>query len=150
MFYYSYGSFLDIHTLQKHCPNATFVSKAVLLNFEVQFNFLSKKYNAGCTGVEYAPGKTVYGVIYEVSEEDMKYLDTIEGVPEGKYYRQTLIVVDEAGKFIPVEVYRTSHPSGPYRSCRLYVGKMLQGAKMHGLPDAYVEELQQLHDSLEQ
>ena len=57
MLYFSYGSFLDSETLKKHAPNAEYLKRAVLPDFEVQFNFLSKTYGGGVTGVEPAAEK---------------------------------------------------------------------------------------------
>jgi len=150
MLYFSYGSFLNIETLRKHCPGARFEAKATLPNYEVQFNFLSKTYGGGVTGVEPSPGKVARGVVYKVPPEELEYLDSIEGVPQGIYYRQTILVVDEKGELVEVETYRTTDPKGPFRSTRRYVGLMLKGAKEHGLDLGYVRELQELHDSLEE
>ena len=52
MLYFSYGSFLDSQTLRRHCPKAVYMGKAILPNWEVQFNFLSRTYNGGVTGIE--------------------------------------------------------------------------------------------------
>jgi len=150
MLYFSYGSFLDSETLRRNCPGARFVTKANLPNYEVRFNFLSKTYGGGVTGVEPAPGKVARGVVYDVSPEELERLDSIEGVPQGIYYRQTILVVDEKGELVEVETYRTTDPKGPFRSTRRYVGLMLKGAKEHGLDPGYVRELQELHDSLEE
>jgi gamma-glutamylcyclotransferase len=148
MLYFSYGSFLDIDTLHKHCSGATALGPAALPNFEVQFNYPSTVYQAGVTGAEFAPGKVAYGVLYEVSPAELEYLDIIESVPEGDYYRQTVMVVRPDGELVLAETYRTSRPSGPYVSSRVYVGKMLKGAIEQGLPDHYVAELRRLYDSL--
>jgi len=150
MLYFSYGSFLDSETLRRHCPGAGYVTKATLPNFEVRFNFLSKTYGGGVTGVEPAQGKVARGVVYEVSSEELEHLDSIEGVPQGIYYRETVLVVDERGELVEVETYRTTDPRGPFRSTLRYVGLMLKGAKEHGLDPGYVRELQELHDSLEE
>jgi gamma-glutamylcyclotransferase (GGCT)/AIG2-like uncharacterized protein YtfP len=111
--YFSYGSFINSEALRKHCPSAKFVSKAEIPNWEVQFNHMSKTYKAGVTGVEPAPGRTARGVLYDVSMVELEHLDTIEGVPQGVYYRQRVIVVDENGSMLKAETYRTSNPGGP-------------------------------------
>jgi gamma-glutamylcyclotransferase (GGCT)/AIG2-like uncharacterized protein YtfP len=143
MLYFSYGSFMDSETLRKHAPDARFVIRAVLPNYEVQFNFLSKTYSGGVTGVEPAPGKLARGVVYEVSPEDLNHLDTIEGVPQGIYYRQRILVVDESGELLEVETYRTTEPEGPFKTTRRYLGLMLKGAKEHALDPGYIQELDQ-------
>jgi gamma-glutamylcyclotransferase (GGCT)/AIG2-like uncharacterized protein YtfP len=141
MLYFSYGSFLDSATLRKHCPNVVYKGKALLPNWEVQFNFMSQTYNGGVTGIEPAAAKLVRGVLYEVSDEELLKLDKIEGVPEGIYYRQTILVVDEGGRPERAATYRTTNPRGPFRPTRRYLGLMVNGAKEHGLDPDYVKWL---------
>ncbi len=148
MLYFAYGSFLDSETLKKHCPSARFITRAVLPNFEVQFNFMSRTYSGGVTGVEPVPGKMARGVVYDVPPEEMERLDAVEAVPEGLYYRQRVLVVDEEGGLLKVETYRTTDPKGPFTPTRRYVGLMIKGAKEHGLDREYVEELESLLWSL--
>ena len=149
MLYFAYGSFLDSRTLKRHCPGARFVTRAVLPNFEVQFNFMSRTYGGGVTGVEPAPGKMARGVVYDVPPEEMERLDAVEAVPEGLYYRQRVLVVDEEEEFLKAETYRTTEPKGPFTPTSRYVGLMVKGAKEHGLDPEYVEELESLLSSLE-
>jgi gamma-glutamylcyclotransferase (GGCT)/AIG2-like uncharacterized protein YtfP len=144
MLYFSYGSFLDFETLKRHCPGARFVAKAFLPNWEVQFNYLSKTYKAGVTGIEPAPGKLVRGVVYDVPPREMEHLDVIEAVPEGFYYRQTILVVNEACNLLEVETYRTTHPQGPFKPNKRYLGLMIKGAKEHGLDPGYIGELESM------
>ncbi len=142
MLYFSYGSFLDFETLRGHCPGARFVARALLPNWEVQFNFMSRTYGGGVTGIEPAVGRVVRGVVYDVSPEEMMRLDEVEGVPEGLYYRQTLLVVDEEGKLLRAATYRTTNPRGPFMPTRRYLGLMVKGAREHGLDPQYIEELE--------
>jgi gamma-glutamylcyclotransferase (GGCT)/AIG2-like uncharacterized protein YtfP len=144
MLYFSYGSFLDSETLKRRCPKAVYMGKAILPNWEVQFNFLSRTYNGGVTGIEPAIAKLVRGILYEVSNEELLHLDTIEGIPEGIYYRQTIYVVDESGKMVKVATYRTTNPKGPFKPTKKYVGLMIKGAKEHGLDPSYIKELESI------
>ncbi len=148
MLYFSYGSFLDFKTLKKHAPNAKYMKRAVLHDFEVQFNFLSKTYDGGVTGVEPAAGKKALGILYNVPPDEIAKIDIVEGVPAGIYYRQTVTVVDEDGKEHRAETYRTSDPKGPYTPTRRYLGIMIKGAKEHGLDPDYVKELETLYVTL--
>ena len=68
MLYFSYGSFLDSETLSKHCPKAAYICKAILPNWEVQFNFLSSTYKRGVTEIEPATARPTRGVLYEVND----------------------------------------------------------------------------------
>ncbi|MDP2900671.1 MAG: gamma-glutamylcyclotransferase family protein [Candidatus Bathyarchaeota archaeon] len=142
MLYFSYGSFLDSETLRRHCPEVVYGGKAILPNWEVQFNFLSRTYRGGVTGIEPAAAKLVRGVLYEVNDEELLHLDSIEGVPEGIYYRQTIFVVDESGNAVKAATYRTTNPRGPFKPTKKYVGLMIRGAKEHHLDPEYVKELE--------
>ncbi len=142
MLYFSYGSFLDSETLRRHCPGARFVVKAVLPNFEVQFNYMSRTYGGGVTGVEPAPGRKAQGVVYEVSPEEMEHLDVVEAVPEGYYYRQTVLIVDDGGNLLEAETYRTTNPGGPFKPTKRYVALMVKGAREHGMDPDYIRELE--------
>jgi len=130
--------------LKRRCPKAVYMGKAILPNWEVQFNFLSRTYNGGVTGIEPAIAKLVRGILYEVSNEELLHLDTIEGIPEGIYYRQTIYVVDESGKMVKVATYRTTNPKGPFKPTKKYVGLMIKGAKEHGLDPSYIKELESI------
>ncbi len=113
-------------------------------------NFLSETYSGGVTGVEPAPGKVARGVVYDVSQEDLQHLDTIEGVPQGIYYRQRILVVDEGGNLLEAETYRTTEPKGPFKTTRRYLVLMLKGAKEHGLDPGYVRELEEEYSALDE
>ena len=134
----------------KHAPSAKFISKAILPNYEVQFNFLSKNYSGGVTGVEPAPGKIAHGVLYDVIEDDLLKLDKIEGVPQGIYFRQKILVVDELGKIVEAETYRTTEPKGPFNPKRRYLRLMLKGAKQHCLDPDYIKKLEKLYSIIEE
>lgn len=148
MLYFSYGSFLDSDNLILHAPNAKYMKRAVLLDFEVQFNYLSKTYNGGVTGVEPATGKKARGVLYNVSPNEIEKLDIVEGVPTGIYYRETVTVVDEDGNEHRAETYRTTVPKGPFTPTRQYLGLMIKGAREHGLDPDYIKELEDLYATL--
>ena len=151
MLYFTYGSFLNKDNLTKHCPSAEFVARAILPNFEVRFNYMSEDYQTGVTGAEFAPGKLAYGVLYEIPHEEIeKKLDVVESVPEGYYYRQTVMVVNDNGELVQAECYHTTEPKGPYKSNRTYENHMLKGAKDHNLNPAYIRELEDLYNSLDE
>jgi gamma-glutamylcyclotransferase (GGCT)/AIG2-like uncharacterized protein YtfP len=148
MLYFSYGSFLDSENLKIHAPCAKFVKKVVLFDFEVQFNFFSKTYDGGVTGVENVSGKNALGVLYEVSHDEIEKLDIVEGVPSGIYYRQIVTVIDEDGNEYKAETYRTTDPKGPFTPTRRYLGLIIKGAREHGLDPDYIKELEILYATL--
>jgi hypothetical protein len=51
MYHFGYGSNLKFDFLKKMLPSAKFAMKGYLPNYEVQFPFLSKKWQGGCSGI---------------------------------------------------------------------------------------------------
>lgn len=148
MYYFSFGSFMDIDYIKRHIPDIKFVTTAVVPNWEVQFNHYAPSIKAGATGAEPNPGKIAYGVIYEVTEEEMMHLDKVEHVYTAQYFRQKVVAVDDKGKLYSVWLYRTTNPDGPFETNRFYLGKILKGAKDFHLPQDYIDKLQKHYDSL--
>lgn len=150
MLYFAYASFLSSDVLREHCPSARFVSRTYLPNFEVDFTYMSKTRNCGVASVEPAPGKIARGVVYDVPDDEMEHLDVVEAVPQGHYYRETYVLVDENGEFIRADTYRATEPKGPFTPNREYVGLMLKGAKEHDLDPDYIESLETLLSQLKE
>lgn len=142
MLYFTYGSFMDINNLKRHTPSAEFMCKALIPNWEVQFNYYSKNYGGGVTGIEPALNKLVRGAVCEIPTDEIEHLDTVEGVPQGTYYRHPIMVVSEQGEPMLAHVYRTTNPRGPFKPTRRYLRYMVDGAKALGLPADYVAQLE--------
>ena len=49
--------------------------------------------------------------------------------------RDTFIVLDAAGDWRRAELYRIVGPEGPFAPAEQYIDWMLEGARVHGLPD---------------
>ncbi len=142
MYHFSYGSNLSLEFLKDHCPNARFVLKAYLPNFEVQFRFWSKSRNGGISSIILKPGELVHGVIYDISKEETEALDVLESVPDGLYKRETFKVIGEDRGWYDVEVYHVSNPEGPFIPSKEYVETMITGAKQHGIDPEYIKKLE--------
>ena len=141
MQYFTYGSFMDINILKKYTPSAKFVTKALIPNWELQYNYFNTNYNGGVSSIEPALNKLVRGAIYEIPPNEMEHLDTILGLPEGTHYRHTIMVVSDTGTPMLAHVYRTMNPKGPYKPTKLYLKYIQDGAKALGLPQRYIESI---------
>ena len=80
MYHFGYGSNLQLDFLKTLLPSAEFAMKWYLINYEIQFNFWSKKRQAGISNVMVAPGKMVHGALYEVPQKELEILDEMDGV----------------------------------------------------------------------
>ena len=72
MFHFGYGSNLSLDFVKGELiPNAKFVMKGYLPNFEVRFPFWSEERQGGYSGIMEAPGELVHGALYEVTEQEL-------------------------------------------------------------------------------
>ena len=145
MYHFGYGSNLKIDFLKKLLPSATFAMKGYLPNFEVQFRFWSKKRQGGLSNIMEAPGELVHGALFDVPEQELITLDSMEGVYVGKYKRMTYLILGEDGKCHPAELYRVIDPQGPFRPSRSYVEIMLTGAREFGLDPEYIKKIEEFY-----
>jgi gamma-glutamylcyclotransferase len=82
----------------------------------------------------------VIGVIYRCSPAALDKLDTYER----GYERRRIVVTDESGATLgavayvakPDRIVRGGKPSAEY------LEKVIRGARQHGLPDAYIREIE--------
>jgi cation transport regulator ChaC len=144
MLYYGYGSNLSQKYLQSHCPSTKYVMKAYLPNNEVQFRFWSKRRNGGISTIIPKYGELVHGILYNVSEEDIAVLDEREGIPQGWYTRDSLLVLGEDGEWYKADLYQVVEPEGPFTPSREYVETMIEGANYHGIDSGYIKKLEEI------
>ena len=110
-----------------------------LENYEILFN---KKARGGLAmaNIHPASGKTVYGVLYRISEAGLRSLDRFEGVPQ-HYRRIEVTVTDGEGNRVPAQAFIATRVDKGLRPAPHYLQAILLGAEEHQLPSEYVEEL---------
>jgi gamma-glutamylcyclotransferase (GGCT)/AIG2-like uncharacterized protein YtfP len=146
MYHFGYGSNLSIECVHEELiPNAKFVMKGYLPNFEVQFPFWSPEEKAGYSGIMEAPGELVPGALYEVTEQELITLDNMEGVYKDRYKRMTYLVLGEDGKFHPADLFRVIDPQGPFPPSRSYLDIMIKGARDLELDPEYIKKIERFY-----
>lgn len=144
MYHFGYGSNLSIDCVKKELiPNAKFVMKGYLPNFEVQFPFWSEEDQGGYSGIMEVPGELVHGALYEVTEQELITCDNMEGVYKDRYKRHTFLVLGEDGKFHKADLFRVIDPKGPFPPSRSYVEIMLTGARDLELDPEYIKKFEE-------
>ncbi|KAI9873033.1 MAG: hypothetical protein M1830_000917 [Pleopsidium flavum] len=73
--YFGYGSNLWLSQMARRCPSSIYMGVAILRGWRWIVNA------RGYADVVPSPGDFVYGLVYELSEEDEERLDVNEGVP---------------------------------------------------------------------
>ena len=148
MFVFIYCEWLDSELVKKSLPEAKFVSKATLKDHKVGFSSFSedvsdKTMYGGCQ-LESAPGQTLYGVLYEISDEELAKLDKLTRVAEGRYAKKYPTVIDKNGKTYSAVAHSIKNPKGPSRPTKDYMDHMIKGAKEHRFPKSYIDLLEKL------
>lgn len=82
--YFAYGSNMDKDQIEIRCPMAKQIGIGIIANYRIDFTRKSTTRNCGVADIIESPGDVVWGIIYSITEEDLKSLDGYEGYPN--YY----------------------------------------------------------------
>lgn len=135
--YFAYGSNQDETQMKDRCPSAKIVGKFVLKNYKLSYTIYSPKRKCGCADVVKSSGDEVWGLVYEITQEDLMKLDRFEAHPI-KYKRFTTVVENELGEERTVEAYEVVEKSNEQLTpSREYHGILVNAAKKYDYPDLY-------------
>ncbi len=154
MLYFAYGSNMDWDQIKERCPSAGFFSAAKLKDHRLAFS--RKSEIRGCGSADAIPeqGQNVWGVIYQIDEEDFGQLDAAEDIIPGRaqngYKRQQHYVYTngEDGQPLLVSLYFAEKQKNPPLPNAEYKRLIVEGAKYWKLPEDYIEELEQIKIAL--
>lgn len=144
--YFAYGSNLYWEQMQGRCPSAKFLAVAKLPGHRLAFSRKSGKWNGAVADAVPDPAGEVWGVVYEVTPEDLAALDGCEGYVPGRkgnaYERRQCEVWLEGDPGNPrsVEVYFAVPQENPGLPSREYVDRIVKGARFWKLPQEYISE----------
>jgi gamma-glutamylcyclotransferase len=141
---FSYGSNMSTAYLRETCPGAEPVARAELANHRIEFRRFSNDLRGGLSTIMPAPGELVPGMLFRVPRAEIEALDLLEDVDKGLYRRETHLVLGQDGIWHRAELYRVARPRGPFAPSPRYVGWMIEGAREHGLDQAYIQSLERL------
>lgn len=143
MQYFAYGNLLDIDVMRRVCPSARAVGVMRLDDYEIGFAKCADPTQAGCT-LDKAPGASMWGVQYELSDEDMARLDKAAGVGKRDWVHHNITVRDRSGAAVETMTYIIPETSGPHQPPDSYVAPIYKGAADFDLPADYVARLRAL------
>ncbi|MFI3242533.1 MAG: gamma-glutamylcyclotransferase [Alphaproteobacteria bacterium] len=87
--YFAYGSNMCIFQMLNRCPNSQPLGTAILPDYKT-----TQRHYAD---IDYCEGSEVYGVLFSITEEDLKELDIYEGYPD-LYTRKEVEIEHILGK----------------------------------------------------
>lgn len=132
MKYFAYGSNMDPRIMHRTVPEAQPVGPGRLDGYRLEFNVYSDRWEGGAANLEPDQDAHLWGVVWEVDEEDVDKLDTFIGHPT--FYRREDVAVDCRGDSVQCVTYRVAHQRGFVRPTPQYVARIRGAIRQQGLP----------------
>jgi gamma-glutamylcyclotransferase (GGCT)/AIG2-like uncharacterized protein YtfP len=132
LLYFAYGSNMDPRHMHQRVPGARPIGPGKLSGFRLAFNVYSTEWEGGAANLELDPDAHVWGVLWEVPEDEADGLDAYEGHPT--FFRREDVVVDGPVGAAIAWTYRVAHQDGFVRPTDVYVHRMHAAIRMMGLP----------------
>ncbi len=126
MDYFAYGPNLNQKQMLERCPDSKPRSTAILPNFKVVFLGWSRQWRGGVISIKPAQGAKVRGAIYEISERDLRRLDSDEGYP-GNATKLNVTVFDADDEPIQAITYLKTGQLEETRPSTEYLAIIQQG-----------------------
>jgi len=149
MIYFAYGADLNPSRMSEQSPEYRTIGGARLRDWWIAFLRYAPAERSATASIVLQPGQTVWGALYEVPDWDIPILDSIHGfAPDGppnlNQHLRREVEVERLGRPQPIvaQTYfavpdeRDSLPSAAYMML------IVDGARYHGLPRAYIGALQ--------
>jgi gamma-glutamylcyclotransferase (GGCT)/AIG2-like uncharacterized protein YtfP len=130
--YFAYGANMDPSQMTSRVPHARPMGVARLDGFRLEFSVYSTVWGGGAANLELDPRAHVWGVLWEVPEDEMKGLDAYQGHPTF-FRREDVSVVGPQGRVIAY-TYRVAHQKAYIRPTDPYLHLLRSAARVHGLP----------------
>jgi gamma-glutamylcyclotransferase (GGCT)/AIG2-like uncharacterized protein YtfP len=118
------------------------VTVGSLPDFRLGFTVWSTGWNAGAADVVDCPGERVWGLVFDLTDEDLKVLDRFEGYPH--QYGRFTGRVDTPRGMLDAWVYTAARKQSFVTPSRRYVEIIKDAAIRHGFPEAYVRRLEEV------
>ncbi len=104
MYYFAYDFNLNKKQMLERCPDSKPKFVVTLPNYKLVFVGWSRHWRGGVASIKSFRGEKVLGAIYEISDRDLRRLDSYEGYP-GNYDRLKVTVFTEGGEPIAAITY---------------------------------------------
>jgi len=139
-YYFAYGSNLHPERLGRRTPSRRLVGVAELPGYDLRFHKRSgvdgsAKCDAYFTGDD---DHRVLGVVYAMAEVDFPALDRVESLGSGYALEVRPVTVDGRGLEVFLYVAQSGYIDPGSRPFGWYRDLVLQGARYHAFPEAYV------------
>ncbi len=139
MKFFIYADNLNPTQLKRRAPEHKFLYNAYLQDHSIQFCRWSSQWRCGLASIAPSQGERVWGVVLDITEEDLKELDKFEDdLPEGAFRHLEVNVVKEDDQKELVLTH-SAHAIGKFKAKDHYLDWILTGVRHWKLPDECIE-----------
>jgi gamma-glutamylcyclotransferase (GGCT)/AIG2-like uncharacterized protein YtfP len=137
---------MNTERITERCSSSRFISRAKVKGYKLTFNKRSKDKSGKANLVHTGDKSLVWGVIFDISEDQKPILDAAEGLGKG-YDEYKLRVINDLEQeiecvcYIATDLKYLDDNLKPYDWYRDFC---LLGAKEHNLPKEWILTLEQL------
>lgn len=141
--YFAYGSNLATDQMEQRTGEIREVRRAYLPGYRITFNKLGSD-GTGKANIIPDDSHVVWGVVYLCSPEALSSMDDYEGVPGGHYERKIVQVQCDDGEVLETVTYIAGerYIQAPLSPSPDYLDRILRGAREHGLPEDFIQEIE--------
>ncbi len=130
-----YADNLHPGQLKRRAPEHKFLFKACLNDHTIHFPRFSSQWRCGLASITPSQGERVWGVVCELTDEDLKIVDAFDGeVLEGafRHLEATVVTEDDRKELVTTHV---ANPIGKFRVKDNYIDFIIKGVKYWELPE---------------
>ncbi|MBN2077469.1 MAG: gamma-glutamylcyclotransferase [Spirochaetes bacterium] len=149
--YFAYGSNMDQEDLDRFCREqcgGSFPARAPgvaeLKDYALSFNYYSGSRKGGAANIMASPGDLVYGLLFEVNEEEFEMIARKEGAPN--FYETIDVLVTVGGEDIRARTFKVApeRETAFTEPTREYMDIIIAAAEAHRFPAWYLDRLRDI------
>jgi hypothetical protein len=133
---------MDQEQMRQRCPDAKLLGVAALHGYRLAFTIYSPNRECGCADIVASAGNVVWGLMYELTDNDAQAMDVFEGCPEN--YRRISATVHKDGTDIDVFTYEVVNKQEGHKPSSHYAGLISNAAREFNFPEEYQKYIEEL------
>ncbi|MEP6477305.1 MAG: gamma-glutamylcyclotransferase family protein [Actinomycetota bacterium] len=131
--YFAYGALMGTSSMYVACPEARKVGPARLDGYRVEFNVASRQWAGGAVNAMPDPDGTIWGVLWDIPDEDFARFDTFQGSDASLDVRVDVEVEGPVGR-VAARTFRVDSHSAYIRPTEAYMRHLQKAISTQGLP----------------
>ena len=131
--YFAYGALMGTSSMYEACPEARKVGPARLDGYRIEFNVASRQWAGGAVNAMPDPEGTIWGVLWEIPDEDFARFDTFQGSDASLDVRVDVQVEGPEGT-VGARTFRVDSHSAYIRPTEAYMRHLQKAISTQALP----------------